>query len=358
MRGAHVPGREESFVLTGLLNIELPVVQAPMAGVQDSALAIAVSDAGGLGSLPCAMLDAAGVARELAAIRSATGRPVNLNFFAHRQPAFDAVCDAQWRRALRVYYDELSLDPDDIPAGPGRAAFNADMVEALRPFAPQVVSFHFGLPDEALLAPLRGWGAKIMATATTVAEARWLDARGADVIIAQGLEAGGHRGMFLSADVSTQLGLFALLPQVVRAVGVPVLAAGGIADAAGLAAARALGASGVQVGTAYLLCPEATTGALHRAALQDETRRHSALTNLFSGRPARGLMNRLMAECGPMSDQVPAFPLAAAAVAPLRARAESLGRDDFSPLWSGQNPAGCRAMPAAALTRLIAGRAD
>ena len=217
------------------------------------------------------------------------------------------------------------------------------------------MSFHFGLPDEELLAPLRGWGAKILSSATTVTEARWLEARGADAIIAQGLEAGGHRGMFLSDDLATQTGLFALLPQMVDAVRVPVIAAGGIADVRGVRAARALGAAGVQVGTAYLLCPEATTGPLHRQALLDPQRRDSVLTNLFSGRPARGLVNRFIVERGPISDLAPAFPLATAAVAPLRAKAECLGRDDFSPLWSGQNPAGCRRVPAAELTRELGG---
>ena len=342
-------------MLTGLLNIELPLVQAPMAGVQGSALAAAVSNAGGLGSLPCAMLDADTMRRELAAIRAQTDRPFNVNFFCHASPAFDAARDARWRESLAPYYAELGLDAGSAPAGPGRATFNAATVDLLREFEPPVVSFHFGLPDEELLAPLRAWGAKILSSATTVTEARWLEARGADAIIAQGLEAGGHRAMFLSDDLTTQTGLFALLPQMVDAVRVPVIAAGGIADVRGVRAARALGAAGVQVGTAYLLCPEATTGPLHRQALLDPQRRDSVLTNLFSGRPARGLVNRFIVERGPISDLAPAFPLATAAVAPLRAKAESLGRDDFSPLWSGQNPAGCRRVPAAELTRELGG---
>ncbi len=338
-------------MLTSLLNIELPLLQAPMAGVQGSALTVAVSNAGGLGALPCAMLDADTMRRELAAIRAHTDRPFNVNFFCHVTPAFDAGRDARWRQSLAPYYAELGLDAGSVPAGPGRATFNAGMVDLLREFEPPVVSFHFGLPAEELLAPLRAWGAKILSSATSVSEARWLEARGADAIIAQGLEAGGHRGMFLSDDIATQTGLFALLPQVVDAVRVPVIAAGGIADVRGVRAARALGAAGVQVGTAYLLCPEAATSPLHRAALQDPMRRDTVLTNLFTGRPARGLVNRFIAECGPVSALAPAFPLATAAVAPLRTRAEGLGRDDFSPLWSGQNPAGCRVVAAAELTR-------
>jgi nitronate monooxygenase len=216
------------------------------------------------------------------------------------------------------------------------------------------VSFHFGLPSAELLARVRGWGSKIFSSATTIAEARWLEARGVDAIIAQGLEAGGHRGIFFSEDLTTQVGTFALLRQIVQAVKLPVIAAGGIADAKGVAAAMALGAAGVQIGTAYLLCPEATTSAVHRAALKSESACHTALTNLFTGRPARGIMNRIMKELGPISIAAPAFPLATTAIAPLRAKAESHGSGDFSPLWCGQNASGCKEMPAAELTRELA----
>jgi nitronate monooxygenase len=217
------------------------------------------------------------------------------------------------------------------------------------------VSFHFGLPSKDLVAQVRGWGAKILSSATTVEEARWLEARGVDVIIAQGIEAGGHRGMFLSDDPNTQVGTFALVPQIVQAVRVPVIAAGGIADAKGVAAAMALGAAGVQVGTAYLLCPEATTSSVHRTALKADPARATALTNLFTGRLARGIVNRIMRELGPVNALAPEFPLAASAVAPLRAKAESLGRDEFSPLWAGQNAHGCKEVPAATLTMELAG---
>jgi nitronate monooxygenase len=199
---------------------------------------------------------------------------------------------------------------------------------------------------------VRALGAKILAAATTVEEARWLEAQGVDAIVAQGLEAGGHRGDFLTDDPTAQLGTFALVPQIARAVRVPVIAAGGIADAKGVAAAMALGAAGVQVGTAYMLCPEATTSPVHRAALKSEAARHTALTNLFSGRSARGIVNRLMRELGPMNASAPRFPLAAPAITALRAKAESQGKGDFSPLWCGQNP-GCREIPAAQLTRSL-----
>ena len=343
------------MTLTTLLGIDLPILQAPMAGVQGSALTVAVSNAGGLGALPCAMLGPDALRQELAAIRAQTDRPFNVNFFCHTPPALDAAREAAWRATLAPAYAEFGIDPATIPAGPGRRPFDAETAELLAAFAPPVVSFHFGLPSPELLARVRGWGAKVLSSATTVEEARWLEAHGVDAVIAQGLEAGGHRGHFLSDDLTRQMGTFALLPQVVAAVRVPVIAAGGIADAAGVASAMALGAAGVQVGTAYLLCPEATTSAVHRAALQSEAARHTALTNLFTGRPARGIVNRFMRSFGPMNEAaVPRFPLATSAVAPLRARAEALGMDDFSPLWAGQHADGCREMPAAQLTRQLA----
>jgi nitronate monooxygenase len=342
------------MLLRDLLGIDLPVVQAPMAGVQGSALAAAVSDAGGLGSLPCALLGLDALRDELTTLRLATSGPVNVNFFCHSPPTVDAGRDAAWRAALAPYYAELGLDPRDIASGPGRSPFDHDVADVVEPFAPNVVSFHFGLPAPALLARVRGWGAKILASATTVDEARWLEAHGVDVIIAQGLEAGGHRGVFLTRDLHTQIGTFALLPQIVHAVRVPVVAAGGIADARGVAAAFALGAAGVQVGTAYLLCPETTTSDLHRRAIERGDRAVTAITNLFTGRPARAIVNRVMRELGPLSALAPEFPLATGAILPLRAVAERRGSDDFSPLWAGQNITGCRAVPASVVTHELA----
>jgi nitronate monooxygenase len=341
------------MTLVRLLGIELPIIQAPMAGVQGSALAIAVSSAGGLGSLPCAMLSLDAVRNELSAT-SQTAMPFNVNFFCHTPPAFDAEREAIWKAALSPYYRAFGIDPESIPAGPGRAPFDAEAAELLSEFKPAVVSFHFGLPSPELLTRVKKAGSKILSSATTVDEAVWLEAHGADAIIAQGVEAGGHRGMFLSDDLTTQVGTLALVPQIVQKVRVPVIAAGGIADSKGVAAAMMLGAAGVQIGTAYLLCAEATTTALHRAALKSEAARHTAMTNVFTGRPARGIVNRVMRELGPISTAVPAFPLAASAIAPLRAHAESRGSDDFSPLWSGQNNSGCKEISAADLTRELA----
>ncbi len=343
------------MTLRELFGIELPIIQAPMAGVQGSALAVAVSNAGGLGSLPCAMLSPDALRTELAAISSQTrGRPFNVNFFCHVPPKPDPEREAAWRRVLAPYYEEYGLDPETIPAGPGRAPFSHEAAEVLSEFKPPVVSFHFGLPSPELLARLRAWKPISLSSATTVEEARWLEAHGVDAIIAQGLEAGGHRGHFLSGDLNLQLGTFALVPQIIREVKVPVIAAGGIANARGVAAALALGAAGVQIGTAYMLCPEATTGPVHRAALKSESSRHTAVTNLFSGGLARGIMNRAMRELGPITEAAPAFPLAAAAMTPLRAKAEAAGSGDFSPLWSGQNATCCREIPANELTRELA----
>jgi nitronate monooxygenase len=342
------------MTLQQLLGTALPIIQAPMAGVQGSALAVAVSKAGGLGSLPCAMLSRDTMRGELAAIAAQTANPINVNFFCHTPPAFDAERDAIWKAALSPYYRAFGIDPENIPAAPGRAPFDAEAAELLSEFKPAVVSFHFGLPSPELLTQVKKAGSKILSSATTVDEALWLEAHGADAIIAQGLEAGGHRGMFLSNDLTTQVGTFALVPQIVQKVRIPVIAAGGIADSKGVAAAMTLGAAGVQVGTAYLLCPEVATSALHRAALKSAADRHTAVTNLFTGRPARGIVNRIMRELGPISAAVPAFPLAASAMAPLRAQAESRGSDDFSPLWSGQNNRGCREISAGALTQELA----
>jgi len=333
---------------------QLPIVQAPMAGVQGSGLAIAVCNAGGLGSLPCAMLSVDAMRRELEAVRARTSNPFNVNFFCHAPPVQDATRDAAWRTTLAPYFAELKLDVHDVPTAPARMPFDATYADALEPFAPPVVSFHFGLPSPDLVARVKSWGSKVISSATTVAEALWLEARGVDAIVAQGFEAGGHRGMFLTDDLTTQVGTFALLPQIVRAVRVPVIAAGGIADSKGAAAALALGAAAVQIGTAYLCCDEATTTPLHRGALTSNAARHTAVTNVFTGRPARGIVNRIVREIGPMCASAPQFPLAATAIAVLRAKSEAAGSADFTPLWSGQNATGCRAITAARMTRDLA----
>jgi nitronate monooxygenase len=339
---------------SALLPTALPLIQAPMAGAQDSAMAAAVCNAGGLGSLPAAMLGTEALAAELATLSRLTSRPYNVNFFCHTPPKPDSMAQETWRQALRPYYQEFGLDLKEPPAGPSRAPFSHAVADVVEAFKPAVISFHFGLPTPDLMARVRGWGARILASATTVEEALWLQSHGADGVIAQGLEAGGHRGHFLTDDLSVQMGTIALVPQLVAALEIPVIAAGGIGTPEGVRAAMQLGAAGVQVGTAYLLCPESHISVLHRAALQSPAAQHTALTNVFTGRPARGIVNRLMRELGPMSNGVPSFPLATADVMSLRSHAEAAGSTDFSPLWSGQNASACRALPAMDITHWLA----
>ncbi|MFJ4444771.1 NAD(P)H-dependent flavin oxidoreductase [Pseudomonas sp. NPDC089422] len=341
-----------------LLGIELPILQAPMAGASGSAMAIAVARAGGLGALPCAMLTGDQVRGEIEAFRTACpGQPLNLNFFCHQPPGPDPERDARWKQALKAYYAEVGADFDAPTPVSNRAPFDEQSCVLVEQLRPEVVSFHFGLPQAALLQRVKATGAKVLSSATTVEEALWLEANGCDVIIAMGYEAGGHRGMFLSDDITSQIGTFALVPQIADAVRLPVIAAGGIGDHRGLVAALALGASAVQIGTAYLFCPEAKVSPAHRRALDTAPASDTALTNLFTGRPARGINNRIMRELGPMSELAPRFPLAGGALMPLRAITDAQGNSDFSNLWSGQALRLGRHMPAEQLTRDIADKA-
>jgi nitronate monooxygenase len=336
-----------------LLGIELPIIQAPMAGFVSPEMVIGVSDAGGLGSLPAALLVPDQLRAELGVVRQRTARPVNVNFFCHRPPRDDPSLGAAWRQRLAAYAAELGIAQDAPSPSPSLVPFDAAACDLLAALAPPVVSFHFGLPEPALLRRVRATGAKILSSATTVEEARRLEAEGCDAIIAQGAEAGGHRGMFLGNDVATQMGTLALVPQAVDAVKLPVIAAGGIADGRAIAAAFMLGAAAVQVGTAYLFCPEAKIGPLHRRALAAKGS-ETIVTNVLTGRPARVIANRVVREIGPLSDAVPDFPLAGAALAPLRAAAEATGSDAFTAMYAGQAAALGRALPAGELTRQLA----
>jgi len=343
--------------LLTLLGTALPILQAPMAGAGDHSLAVAVARAGGLGALPCAMLTPDRIRAEVAAFRAATDTPLNLNFFCHAPADPDPARLDTWQQRLAPYYRETGLDPATPAPLSNRAPFDATLCAVVEDLRPAVVSFHFGLPAPDLLARVKATGARILSSATTVAEARWLDAQGVDAVIAQGFEAGGHRGLFLSGDTTTQIGTLSLVPQIVDAVSCPVIAAGGITDARGIAAAALLGASAVQIGTAYLFCPEATISAPHRQALSGQDAENTALTNVFTGRPARGVVNRVMREIGPLSPDAPAFPLAGGALAPLRAATEPQGSGDFMPLWSGQSAPLGRVMPATDLTTTLAAQA-
>ncbi len=335
--------------LLDLFGIEHPIVQAPMAGPGSPQMAVAACEAGGLGSIPAAMLTPETLRGELQIVKQGTGRPINVNFFVHNDPTADAGRESAWRTRLAAYYRELGLAADAGKNAPTRAPFTAAMCDVVLEFKPRVVSFHFGMPDAALVRRVKDAGLLVTSSATTAEEARWLEDHGCDVVIAQGNEAGGHRGMFLTDDIARQPGTMALVPQVVDAVKVPVIAAGGIGDGRGIAAALALGAAGVQIGTAFLLTPEAKTSPLHRAALKQANDNSTTLTNVFTGRPARGIVNRYISEVGPMSAEAPQFPLAAGASQPMRAAAEARGSADFTPLWSGQAPTFAREMPTGAL---------
>jgi nitronate monooxygenase len=340
-----------------LFKTEFPIVLAPMAGVMDAELVIAAAQGGALGSLPCAMLSAEKAREQVSIIRQRVSAPVNMNFFCHKPAEADARREAGWKARLAPYYKELDLDPAAPVTAANRAPFDEAMCAVVEELKPEVISFHFGLPDPALLKRVKAAGCIVMACATIVREAIWLEESGADVIIAQGAEAGGHRGMFLTDNIAEQPGTFALVPQVADAVRVPVIAAGGIADGRGIAAAFALGASGVQIGSAYLRCPESRVIGPARIALAQAMDDSTIITNVMTGRPARGVANRVMREVGPISADAPAFPHAATALAPLKAAAEKLGNVDFTNLWAGQAVRMGREMPAAELTRALAGAA-
>lgn len=339
--------------LLDLFGIELPIIAAPMANFAGIDVAIAVAEAGGLGSLPCAALSPDQIRDGAAQFGSRSSKPLNFNFFCHTVVPPDPAKDQAWLKRIASYFTELAVEPPKLPLTGGHPPFGEADCAAVEELRPEIVSFHFGLPPEPLLARVRATGCKIMSSATSLREALWLAERGVDAIIAQGAEAGGHRAMFLETDISTQVGTFALVRAITSSVRVPVIAAGGIADGRAIAAALALGASAVQIGTAYLTCRESTISPLHRKALADPAR-ETAITNVLTGKPARGVVNRFMREQGPIDDDAPNYPLARPAIAPLRAKAESQGSTDFSPLWSGQAAILPPSMGAGELTRKLA----
>jgi nitronate monooxygenase len=340
--------------LMDLLSIKTPIVQAPMAGANGSAMVIETCKAGGLGSLPCAMLSVEKMHTEIGIIRQQTNEPINVNFFVHKRPEVDLETDKNWLKRLSDYYSEFELDLDVVLPKATREPFGEDACAFVEKVRPEIISFHFGLPEIKFLDRVRVAGCKVISSATTVEEACWLEERGCDAIIAQGYEAGGHRAMFLSNDINTQVGTMSLVPQVVDAVSIPVIAAGGIADGRGITAAFALGAAGVQIGTPYLFTPEALVSELHLSSLKMAKDNSTAITNIFSGRPARSIMNRIMRDIGPMSDWPTSFPNAGSALAPLKRAAETEERSDFSSLWSGQSVGLSQEMGTADLTRKLA----
>jgi nitronate monooxygenase len=339
--------------LIRLLEIEHPIIQAPMAGAATPRLAAAVCNAGGLGSLGCATSSTNDVRAKAAELRAATNRPFNLNFFVHETPKPDSETDARTRARVAPFYEELGLGE---PPTAGRAPFDpfdADTLSLVLDLRPKVVSFHFGLPESDVVGALRDVGCRVLCSATTVAEARWLDRAGVDAIIAQGWEAGGHRGTFDTSFEDFGVGTMALVPQVVDAVERPVIAAGGIGDGRGIAAAFALGASGVQMGTAFLSCPEAQVSETHRAALCRASDQDTRLTRAFSGRPARARNNRYMDAMAESRVPLAAFPTMYGFSDPLRAHGVAESDPDLQFLLYGQAAALNRELPAADLVRAL-----
>jgi len=337
-----------------LFGVTLPIIQAPMAGADSVELAVAVARAGGLGSLACPLLAPAQLQESWKSIRSQTDKPINLNFFCHTIAPRNVAKEEAWRKLLEKYYREMDISSENIPEPPLRMPFDSAMCDALENIKPEIVSFHFGLPESSLLARIKAIGAKILSSATTIDEARWLEAHGCDALIAQGSEAGGHRGMFLSDDLSTQEKTKILLVKTLAAVSIPVIAAGGIGDAQTVSEVLSQGAIAAQIGTAYLFCPETRISSTHLAALTAKNT-DTVITNVYSGRPARGLMTRLMRDIGPMSPYALAFPLAGRYVTPLRQRAEQKNSNDFSQMWAGESYKAGQIMPAEELTRKLAG---
>ncbi len=320
--------------LTTLLGITHPIIQAPMAGASTPAMAVAASNAGALGSLGCAMMKADAL-RELGKdMKNQTNRAVNFNFFCHTEPASSAETGEAARALMKPYYDEHRLG-EVKDANPTHFPFGEEICDVMLEIAPKVISFHFGLPPADLVQKLKDNGSVILSSATTVAEAKWLEANGADAIIAQGFESGGHRGFFLESEDAC-IGTMALVPQIVDAVSVPVIAAGGIADARGIKAAFALGASGVQIGTAFLNCVEAGIPSVHKKELLASDGSNTRTTKVFSGRPARGIINRYMEEMREHEPDLPDFPIMNTLTGPLRKASGTANSPDFVSLWSGQ----------------------
>jgi len=343
--------------LTERLGIRYPIIQAPMAGASTPAMAAAVTRAGGMGSLGVALQSPDATRADCEAIRAATNGAYNINFFVHKDPAPAGEKGAAMRARLKPYYDELGLG--EVPAAEiSSEPFNEDHLAVVLDAIPPVVSFHFGLPRPDLLKAVKDAGIYTISSATTVAEAKALEAGGIDAVVAQGFEAGGHRGTFDTPYEDGWIGTMALVPQIVDAVSVPVIAAGGIADGRGIAAALALGAQAAQVGTAFLPCPESMIPDVHRKALAEASGDQTRLTSAFSGRPARGLENRYMRETGGQEDSFPDFPILNTLTGPLRKGSAAAASPDFVSLWAGQAAGIHRVLPAGDLLEALAAETE
>jgi nitronate monooxygenase len=342
------------------LGLAVPLIQAPMAGVSTPALAAAVSNAGGLGSIAIGASEVAGARAMIAEVRASTDRPFNANLFVHGSPQPDPAREAAWLGWLAPLFAEFDARPPASLRTIYRSfADDPAMLDMLLDAAPPVVSFHFGLPSADVIAALRARSIVLLATATSLAEARAIEAAGLDAIVAQGIEAGGHRGQFDPAAPDDALGTMALTRLLVRSTALPVIAAGGIMDGAGIAAALALGAAAAQLGTAFIACPESGADAAYRAALMGPAACHTVLTTLVSGRPARALPNRFTALADSIAGRRPPdYPIAYDAGKALHAAARAKGEHGFGAHWAGQGAPLARALPAADLVATLAAELD
>jgi len=338
---------------TKALNIKYPIIQAPMASAASIELASEVSNAGGLGSLGLSYHKIENILPDYKKILSKTNHSINLNFMTHKEPSKNDIKAKKYMNEVKKYYEEYKVA--EIPNLINTTeTFNKEHLELLLEMNPKVVSFHFGLPQQDYILSIKNQNIYIISSATTVKEAKILEDSGADAIIAQGYEAGGHRGTFASSYKEGEIGLFSLLPQVVEATSLPVIAAGGIANGKGIAAALMLGAQGVQIGTAFLSCPEASVHPLWQDAISNASTRDTRITSAFTGRPARGIVNRLVIDMENKNDIIPDFPTVGSVIKPLANIAATNGKDDFLSLWAGQSAPMNRNISASELIELLA----
>lgn len=334
--------------------ITVPIIQAPMAGVSTPRLAAAVSNAGALGSIAVGAGSAAQAATMIDALRELTARPFNVNVFVHASPRRDAARETDWIASLRPLFESFEAEPpSSLKAIYQSFADDEDMVRVLIERAPPVVSFHFGLPDSETVSALKQAGCSLVATATSLEEAIAAERAGMDAIVAQGWEAGGHRGVFDPGGGDARLGTFALTRLLVRRSGVPVIAAGGIMDGQGVRAVLTLGAAAAQLGTAFIDCPESAANAAYRAALHSEAANHTVMTTAISGRPARSLRNRFTDWGRTAPGAIPDYPVAYDAGKALNAAALAAGEVGFGAQWAGQGAPLARSLPATELVALL-----
>ncbi|MFG1392627.1 NAD(P)H-dependent flavin oxidoreductase [Xanthobacter agilis] len=336
------------------LGLAIPLIQAPMAGTSTPALAAAVASAGGLGSIALGAADAEGGRAMIAATRALTEKAFNVNVFCHAPAVRDAGREAAWLKALEPAFQRFGAAPPPAIHEIYKS-FRADdaMVEMLVAERPAVVSFHFGLPDAEVIGRLKAAGTVLLATATSLGEGRHVARAGLDAVVAQGYEAGGHRGQFDPQAPDDRLSTLALVQLLARELPIPVIAAGGIMTGGGIAAALAAGASAAQLGTAFIACPESAADGAHRAALFSDAALHTVMTDAISGRPARCLANGFTALAATLDTPRAAYPVAYDAGKALNGAAKAAGDGTFGAQWAGQGAPLARALPAAELCDLL-----